>query len=38
VIALAIWETRPAIRTAEFFAAMGRASRGRAWSMPRDLE
>lgn len=27
---LAIWETRPALRTAEFFAAMGRASRGRA--------
>ena len=26
---LAIWETRPALRTAEFFAAMGVASRGR---------
>jgi len=30
VPALAIWETRPALRTAEFFAAMGRANRGRA--------
>jgi quercetin dioxygenase-like cupin family protein len=28
--AMAIWETRPALRTGEFFAAMGRASRGRA--------
>jgi mannose-6-phosphate isomerase-like protein (cupin superfamily) len=28
--AMVIWETRPALRTAEFFAAMGRASRGRA--------
>jgi mannose-6-phosphate isomerase-like protein (cupin superfamily) len=27
---LVIWETRPALRTGEFFAAMGRASRGRA--------
>jgi mannose-6-phosphate isomerase-like protein (cupin superfamily) len=30
VATLAIWETRPALRTGEFFAAMGRASRGRA--------
>jgi mannose-6-phosphate isomerase-like protein (cupin superfamily) len=30
VPAMAIWETRPALRTGEFFAAMGRASRGRA--------
>lgn len=29
VPALVLWETRPALRTAEFFAAMGRASRGR---------
>jgi mannose-6-phosphate isomerase-like protein (cupin superfamily) len=28
--ALAIWETRPALRTAEFFLAMNRARRGRA--------
>jgi mannose-6-phosphate isomerase-like protein (cupin superfamily) len=28
--ALAIWETRPALRTAEFFYAMNRAMRGRA--------
>ncbi len=27
---LAIWTTRPALRTAEFFVAMNRASRGRA--------
>ncbi len=27
---LAIWETRPALRTAEFFVAMNRATRGRA--------
>jgi mannose-6-phosphate isomerase-like protein (cupin superfamily) len=30
VPAMVIWETRPALRTGEFFAAMGRASRGRA--------
>lgn len=30
VPAMVLWETRPALRTAEFFAAMGRASRGRA--------
>jgi mannose-6-phosphate isomerase-like protein (cupin superfamily) len=29
VATLVIWETRPALRTAEFFAAMSRASRGR---------
>jgi len=28
--ALVIWETRPALRTAEFFYAMSRATRGRA--------
>jgi mannose-6-phosphate isomerase-like protein (cupin superfamily) len=28
--ALVIWETRPALRTAEFFIAMNRAARGRA--------
>jgi mannose-6-phosphate isomerase-like protein (cupin superfamily) len=27
---MVVWETRPALRTADFFAAMGRASRGRA--------
>src|SRR4051794_18487460 len=28
--ALAVWETRPALRTGEFFVAMSRATRGRA--------
>lgn len=30
VPALVLWETRPALRTAEFFQALGRAGRGRA--------
>ena len=33
---LVIWETRPALRTAEFFLAMSRATRGRA--RPRLLD
>ncbi len=33
--ALAIWETRPALRTAEFFVAMDRATRGRGRTRPR---
>lgn len=33
---LAIWETRPALRTAEFFEAMSRASHGRTRPRLRD--
>jgi quercetin dioxygenase-like cupin family protein len=34
--ALVLWETRPALRTAEFFATMNRAMRGRAKPRLRD--
>jgi mannose-6-phosphate isomerase-like protein (cupin superfamily) len=34
--ALAIWETRPALRTAEFFVAMNRAMQGKARPRLRD--
>jgi quercetin dioxygenase-like cupin family protein len=36
--ALVIWETRPALRSAEFYYAMGRAARGRHRTLPRLVD